>query len=175
MAKNVLIAGAPGIGKTSLITRLHRDLTPLFIRGFYKEAIHEYQILKGYRLATFDFQELILAHMHIIGPDRSGEFGLNLDGLNDMISNQLNPDPKVELFLIDEIGLMECASLQFRQMIVNAMNSKIPLIATLASLDVLEILNIKNREDISIQKMSHKNRDSIWKSVLVELSKPLPK
>ena len=85
MAKNVLIAGAPGIGKTSLISRLYRDLTPLLIRGFYKEAIQEYRILKGYRLATFDFQELILAHIHIIGPDRIGEFGLNLDGFNKLI------------------------------------------------------------------------------------------
>ena len=175
MAKNVLIAGAPGIGKTSLIARLHRDLTPLFIRGFYKEAIQENQILKGYRLATFDFQELILAHIHIVGPDRFGEFGLNLDGLNDLISHQLTPDPKVELFLIDEISTMECASLQFRHMIVKVMNSKIPVIATFASHDVLDDLNIKDREDISFLKMTHKNRDSIWKSVLVELSKPHPK
>jgi len=174
MAQNVLIAGAPGIGKTSLITRLHRDLTPLFIRGFYKEAIHEYQILKGYRLATFNFQELIMAHIHIVGPDRIGDFGLNLDGLNELISHQLTPDPKVELFLIDEISMMECTSLQFRHMIVKAMNSKIPLIATLASHDVLDILKIKDREDISILNMTHKNRDSIWKSVLVELSKPTP-
>jgi len=174
MAQNVLIAGAPGIGKTSLISRLHRDLTPLFIRGFYKESIKEYQILKGYRLATFDFQELILAHIHIVGPDRIGEFGLNLDGLNKLVSHQLTLDPKVELFLIDEISMMECASFQFRQLIIKAMNSKIPMIATLASHDVLDILKIKERKDISILNMTHKNRDSIWKSVLVELSKPLP-
>ena len=148
MAQNVLIAGAPGIGKTSLISRLHRDLTPLFIRGFYKEAIQEYQILKGYRLATFDFQELILAHIHIVGPDRIGEFGLNLDGFNELITHQLAPDPQVELFLIDEIGMMESTSLQFRHMILKVMNSKIPMIATLASHDVLDILKIKNRKDI---------------------------
>lgn len=174
MAKNVLIAGAPGIGKTSLISRLYRDLTPLYIRGFYKEAIQEYRILKGYRLATFDFQELILAHVHIIGPDRTGEFGLNLDGFNKFIVNQLKPDPKVELFLIDEIGLMECKSPQFRQMIVEIMNSKIPLIATLSSHDVLESLKIKDRIDTAILNMTYKNRDIMWKSVMVELSKPSP-
>ena len=173
MAQNVFIAGAPGIGKTSLISRLHRDLTPLFIRGFYKEAIHEYQILKGYRLATFDFQELILAHIHIVGPNRIGEFGFNLDGFNELVSHQLTPDPKVELFLVDEIGTMECTSPQFRHMILKVMNSKIPLIATLASYNVLDILKIKDRKDISILNMTYKNRDSIWKSVLVEISKPL--
>jgi nucleoside-triphosphatase THEP1 len=174
MAKNVLIAGAPGIGKTSLISRLYRDLTPLFIRGFYKEVIQEYRILKGYRLATFDFQELILAHIHIIGPDRIDEFGLNLDGFNQLITNQLAPDPKVELFLIDEIGLMECRSTQFRHMIIKIMNSKIPLIATLSSHEVLKTLKIKDRKDIAILNMTYKNRDIIWKNVLVELSKPGP-
>jgi nucleoside-triphosphatase THEP1 len=54
------------------------------------------------------------------------------------------------------------------------MNSKIPLIATLASHEVLDILKIKDRKDVSILNMTHKNRDSIWKSVLLEISKPLP-
>ena len=173
MAKNVLIAGAPGIGKTSLISRLYRDLTPLFIRGFYKEAIREYRILKGFRLATFDFQELILAHVHIVGPDRIDEFGLNLDGFNKLIKKQLSPDSKVELFLIDEIGLMECKSTQFQQMVLKIVNSQIPLIATLASHDVLDILKLKERKDVAILNMTLKNRDVIWKSVMVELSKPV--
>jgi nucleoside-triphosphatase len=174
MAKNVFIAGAPGIGKTSLISRLYRDLTPLFIRGFYKETIQEYQVQKGYRLATFDFKELILAHIHIVGPDRIGEFGLNIDGFNDLIKNLLTPDPKVELYLIDEIGQMECASQLFCQLILNIINSDIPLIATLASHNVLEILKIKDRKDIAILNMTYKNRDVLWKNVMVEISKPAP-
>jgi len=172
MAQNVLITGAPGIGKTSLISRLHRDLSPLVIRGFYKTAIYEYQILKGYRLATFDFKELVLAHIHIVGPDRFNDFGLNLDGFEKLITYQLALNPNVELFLVDEIGMMECASLQFRTRILNVLNSKIPLIATLESLVVLDTLQIKNRKDVSVLNMTHKNRDSIWKSVLVEISRP---
>jgi nucleoside-triphosphatase len=172
MAQNVFITGVPGIGKTSLISRLHRDLSPLVIRGFYKKAIYEYQILKGYRLATFDFQELVLAHIHIIGPDRFNDFGLNLDGFEKLITNQLTPDPNVELFLIDEIGMIECTSPQFRQRILNVIDSKIPLIATLESFNVLDILQIKDRNNIAVLNMTHKNRDSIWKSVLVEISKP---
>ena len=84
------------------------------------------------------------------------------------------PDPKVELFLIDEIGLLECASSQFRDMIVKIMNSKIPLISTLSSHDVLETLKIKKRNDLSILNMTYKNRDIIWRNVMVELSKPGP-
>ena len=174
MPQNVLIAGTPGIGKTSLITRLYRNLTPLVIRGFYKEAIYENRILKGYRIGTFDFQELIIAHIHLVGPNRLGEFGLNLDGFDKIVSSQLKMSKEVELFLIDEIGAMECASPYFRQKILEVMDSSIPLIATLASVDILDALKIRARKDIALLKMTQINRDSLWKNVLVELSKLNP-
>jgi len=40
--------------------------------------------------------------------------------------------------------LMECTSSQFSHMIVKIMNSKIPLIATLSSHDVLDTLKIND-------------------------------
>jgi nucleoside-triphosphatase len=171
MAKNVFIAGKPGIGKTELVTRLYHDLVPLVIRGFYKEALYEFDILKGYRIVSFDFKELILAHVHLVGPERQGEFGLNIDGFDDLIGKQLDINPRVELFLIDEIGAMECLSQKFRKKTHDIIDSNIPLIATLASIEMLDILKIKERKDISILTMTHKNREGLWKNVMVELSK----
>jgi nucleoside-triphosphatase len=169
MPHNVLIAGRPGIGKTALIYRLYRDLTPLLIRGFYKEAIYENEILKGFRLSTFDFKELILAHIHIEGPDRFNEFGLNLDGFDSIISKEFSLDKAVELFLIDEIGPMECRSKFFRDKFVNLLDSDVPLIATLTSIEVLDTLSLKSRKDISLLKMTISNKDTMWKNVLVEI------
>ena len=58
MPHNVLIAGRPGIGKTALINRLYRDLTPLYIRGFYKEAIFENNILNSTRPTVFSSKKV---------------------------------------------------------------------------------------------------------------------
>jgi len=171
MPQNVFIAGAPGIGKTRLIYRLYRDLSPLLIRGFHKEAIHENEVLKGYRISTFNFEELILAHVHIEGPELYGNFGLNLDGFKKIISTQLDISGHVELFLMDEVGPMECTSEEFRHKFIEILDSEIPVIASLASIDILGVLKIKNRKDISLLKMTHRNRDSMWKNVLVEISK----
>ena len=171
MPHNVLVAGMPGIGKTALIYRLYRDLTPLLIRGFYKEAIYENDILKGFRISTFNFKELILAHIHIEGPDRYNEFGLNLDGFDSIVRDQLHHDKPVELFLVDEIGPMECRSKLFRETFVNLLDSGIPVIATLAAIDVLDTLSIKNRKDMALLKMTISNRNTIWKNVLLEISK----
>lgn len=172
MPQNVLIAGIPGIGKTSLIIRLNHDLTPLVIRGFYKEAIHDYKTLKGFRISCFDMKDQILAHVHLVGPDRYQAFGLNLDGFNIMVKRQLHQTKGVELFLIDEIGPMECLSATFRQHFIGILDSDIPVIATLGSMEVLKTLGIKKRSDISLLTMTRKNRDSFWKTVMVEISNP---
>ena len=171
MPHNVFIAGAPGIGKTTLITRLHHDLTPLVIRGFHKEAIYENRTLKGYRLSTFNFDDLILAHMHIEGPDHIAGFGLNLDGFDALVARQLAIHKNVELILLDEIGVMECTSAFFRQKIREVLKSDIPLIATLASVEILDELKIKDSKDYALLSMTLKNRDSLWKTVMLEISK----
>jgi nucleoside-triphosphatase len=171
MPHNVFVAGRPGIGKTALIYRLYRDLTPLLIRGFYKEAIYENNILKGFRISTFNFRELILAHIHIEGPDRFNEFGLNLDGFDTIVSEQFHLDKLVELFLIDEIGSMECRSKIFREKFIDLLDSKVPVITTIAAIEVLDALKIKNRKDITLLKMTISNRDTIWKNILVEIDK----
>jgi len=171
MPQNVLIAGAPGIGKSKLVNHLYRDLSPLLIRGFHKEAIRESEVLKGFRLSTFSLEELILAHVHIEGPDRYQDFGLNLDEFEKIIAHQFDTSAHVELFLIDEVGSMECISKSFRHKFIEILDSDIPVIATLASIEILGVLDIKKRKDISLLKMTHKNRDSMWKNVLVEISK----
>jgi nucleoside-triphosphatase len=171
MPQNVFIAGVPGIGKTKLVNHLYRDLSPLLIRGFHKEAIRESDVLKGFRLSTFNFEELILAHVHIEGPDRYQDFGLNLDGFENIVASQFETSGHVELFMIDEVGPMECISKMFRHKFIDILDSDIPVIATLASIEILSVLDIKKRKDISLLKMTHSNRDSIWKNVLVEISK----
>ena len=113
MPNNVVITGAPGIGKTTLIKHLIRDLAPVIIRGFYKEAIFENNIIKGYRLVTTELHEQILAHVYFEGPEKIENFGVNIDGLNKLVDSELNLNSRAELFIIDEIGRMECLSEHF--------------------------------------------------------------
>ena len=169
MPKNVLVTGAPGIGKTTLIKHLIRDLTPLIVRGFYKEAIYENSICKGFRLITIDHHEQILAHVYFEGPNRIDQYGINLDGFEDLISRELALDRGTELFIVDEISRMECLSNKFCQQIIKILDSNIPLIGTIAHSPVPDMHILSERSDTSILRITQKNRKTVWKNVLVEL------
>lgn len=60
----LLITGAPGIGKTTLIRKVAEILSNLAIAGFYTEEIRDEGERQGFRLVTFK-GEKGLSHMSI--------------------------------------------------------------------------------------------------------------
>ena len=169
MPNNVIITGAPGIGKTTLIKHLIRDLTPVIIRGFYKEAILENDVVKGYRMITARFDEQIIAHIYFEGPEKFENFGINIDGLNKLVERELNISNGAELFIVDEIGRMECLSHSFCHSIQKILDSNIPMIASVGQILTSELKAIKSRKDISVIQVTQKNRETLWKNILLKV------
>ena len=169
MPNNIIIKGPSGIGKTTLIKRLLKDLTPLLVRGFYKEPIIEYNILKGFRIITLDLKWQILAHNDIEGPDRINDTGVNVAGFEQLVLPHLSLFAGTELFIIDEIGRMECLSFKFCQQIKKIFDSNIPLIATVNNDQLSYIYDLVKPDDISIIPITKKNRNTLWKDILLKI------
>jgi len=169
MPKNIILTGPTGVGKTKIIKRLLKDLNALIVHGFYKESIFENNVCKGFRTITTDLREQILAHHYIVGPNRIGEFGVNIDGFEKLVIPELALDRGTELFLIDEIGRMECLSSRFRQQLKIILDSDYPVIATLSTNAIEAGHDLKKRSDAVIIRVNNRNRESIWKNVLLEI------
>jgi nucleoside-triphosphatase len=169
MTKNVFITGIPGVGKTKLLKKLAHDLSMLVIKGFYKEKIVEDESTKGYRVVSFDYQEQILAHLFIEGPNKTDGFGVNVEGFEKFILPQLENLNMVDLFIFDEISKMECLSESFCKTFEKILDSKIPVIATYSHHSTFKFKELKKRKDTIFLQMTSKNRDDIWKRVLLAI------
>ena len=169
MAKNVFITGIPGVGKTTLLKKLVHDLNMLVINGFHKEKIVEEDSTRGYRVISFDNKEQILAHLFIEGPNKIDGFGVNIEGFEKFILPQIENIDMVDLFIFDEIGKMECLSQKFCSGFEKILDAPIPVIATYSHHSAFKLNTLKKRKDTTFLQMTSKNRDDIWKQVLLAL------
>ncbi len=110
----LLITGAPGIGKTTVIRRAADGLKHKGLRGFYTEEIREDGERRGFRLVGFDGTIRIIAHVEISKRHHVGRYGVDVAVLDDA-ARLLRPDSHSRVYLVDEIGKMECLSERLRR------------------------------------------------------------
>jgi nucleoside-triphosphatase len=127
----LLLTGAPGVGKTTLLRRLLAELS-VPRAGFLTGEIREGGERLGFTLETLDGRRGILAHRRLPGPPRVGPYGVDLavlDGLGTAALEQVCAARC--LAVVDEIGKMECASPRFVAALEAVLAAGLPLLATI--------------------------------------------
>jgi nucleoside-triphosphatase len=82
----------------------------------------------------------------------------------------LIPTKPDEIFVIDEIGKMECLSPLFRQTLITVLDTKHQVIGSIAQKGDRFIQKIKERNDIMLIDVSEKNRDNLADSLITTMS-----
>ena len=159
--KNILICGPPGVGKTTLIKKILENIN-LRAGGFYTEEIKENNRRVGFKIISLDNQEGILAHTSIKKSKRVGRYGVNIYDLENIgvksLSQALRDD---DLIIIDEIGKMEVFSEEFKEKVLDCLNSEKFVLATIGIGGDKFISNIKRRDDIILFKVTKENRNKL--------------
>ncbi len=164
--KNILICGPPGVGKTTLVKKILKNID-LRAGGFYTEEIKENNRRVGFKIISLDNQEGILAHISIKGAKRVGRYGVNIDDLESIGVKSLDRAPRNEdLVIIDEIGKMEIFSDKFKEKVLACLNSEKFVLATIGIGVDKYISRIKERDDVTVFKMNRENRDELRDKVL---------
>ncbi|TET07059.1 MAG: NTPase [Candidatus Atribacteria bacterium] len=164
--KNILICGPPGVGKTTLVKKILKNIN-LRAGGFYTEEIKENNRRVGFKIISLDNQEGILAHISIKGAKRVGRYGVNIDDLEGIGVKSLDRAPRNEdLVIIDEIGKMETFSDKFKEKVLACLNSEKFVLATIGIGGDKYISRIKERDDVTVFKMNRENRDELRDKVL---------
>ena len=170
MKSNILITGPPAIGKTTLVKRLFDRLTDFQPAGFYTEEIRRKGQRSGFLLKSPEGIEEgiegILSHVDIQSPYRVSKYGVDVHGFEELLDKIKLDSPKTGLVIIDEIGKMECYSNKFVQIMNSLLDSRLPVIATIALKGGGFIADVRRRADIEWYELTRSNRNRALEDIV---------
>lgn len=165
----LLLTGVPGVGKTTAIRAAARGIAPRPIAGFYTEEIREHGERQGFRLVGFNGESGIIAHVDFPYRQRVSKYGVDVAAIDRLATATLGPVQPDAVYVVDEIGKMECLSDGFIEAMRTALDSGKPVIATIARTGGGFIAEVKNRGDGLLWEITRANRDAMPERILAWL------
>ena len=156
---NILLTGRPGIGKTTVITRLADLLSNKTTAGFYTEEIREGGQRQGCGATTFSGASGVLAHVGLQSRQRVGRYGVDVSAFEQLVLPELTCS--CDVMLIDEIGKMECFSARFINVVRELLDGPTPIVATVAVSGAGFITEAKTRSDVEVWQVTRDSRDGL--------------
>lgn len=166
MPNNILITGVPGVGKTTLVTKICDALKDRHPAGFYTTEIREGGVRKGFELVGLDGRRSILSHVSIQSHFRVGKYGVDVAGFDDFLDSIPFFAAGTDLIVIDEIGKMECFSSRFGNILQRVLDEETPVVATIALRGGGMIAEAKKRKDVNLVQITRTNRGSILQEIV---------
>src|SRR5262245_57462688 len=102
-----------------------------------------------------------MAHVTVHGSARVGKYGVDVSVVDDLASSTLAVDARTEVYLLDEIGKMECLSPRFVTAVRTLLDAGRPVVATVALRGSGLIAEVKHRSDAECWEVTRSNRDDI--------------
>jgi nucleoside-triphosphatase len=167
-ATALLLTGRPGVGKTTVVRQVAEQLgrRP---GGFYTDEVREGGASKGdrrgFRAVTFAGETWPIADVDRRKPPRVGRYGVDVAAI-DRLATLLRPDREVAVYIIDEVGKMECLSSRFVEATRELLDSGLLVVATVGQKGAGFIADIKRRPDVELWEVTRQNRDDVPARVL---------
>lgn len=155
---SLLLTGRPGSGKTTALCAAARKLAGFRLQGFYTEEIRVGSARRGFRLSTFEGEEAVIAHVDLPAP-RVGKYGVDVAAIDRFAAGLRDVRDPSALYLVDEIGRMECLSVAFVEAMRRLFQSGRPLVATVAQRGGGFIDEVKRLSDAELWMVTHASRD----------------
>lgn len=167
-----LITALPGTGKTTAIKSLASALEPGAFSGFYTQEMRVSGTRTGFKAVTFEGREVILAHVSFKSGPRVGKYRVDVSGFEEAAVPEI--DPRLvdrRLFVIDEIGKMECESGYFVECVMEILERGMDLVATVALRGGGLIDKVKRRPEVVTHKLDRDNRDRLPLAIAAALKR----
>jgi len=131
------------------------------VAGFYTEELRVGRDRVGFRIVTLDGREAVLAHVDRHRPPRVGKYGVDLAAIDAVAVSAITPRRSVDVYLVDEIGKMECLSPAFVTAMRTLLHSPAAVVATVAERGGGFIAEVKRRRDAETWPLTRANRGTL--------------
>jgi nucleoside-triphosphatase len=163
---NVILTGVPGVGKTTLIEAVARSLGDR-AGGVLTREIREGGRRTGFAIESLDGERRILASRHLKQGPRVGPYRVDVRMLEILgVGAVRRALERRQALVIDEIGKMELISPAFKAIILVALESDLPTIATMGISAHAFMDGVRKRPDVEIVRVTEVNRGPLKESVL---------
>jgi nucleoside-triphosphatase THEP1 len=164
MAKNILIAGLPRSGKTTLLQKIISSY-PKKVGFLTKEIRNTEGNRTGFLLETSTGNSIPIASIETPSEYKVSKYFVSKENLEALLPEVASFDPQDFLY-IDEIGEMELLSEKVKSLILSYLDAPNTCIATISNVyeDAL-IQGTKDRSDILLLTLTEENRDEIEKTI----------
>ncbi len=169
MTKNILLAGMPGSGKTTLIRKLSEVFKEFNPAGFYTAEITEDGAQTGLLIASLFGDSKILAHVGLKSKYSVGRLRVDLKGFDALLENVFSKDRKTGLYFIDEIGRTEALSKKFCKLVIELLNGEKPVIASISDKGTGIISEVRKRSDVKIYPITLESHNLKLKELTMEI------
>ncbi len=171
----LLLTGTPGVGKTTVLRKVAAAMSGRRLAGFYTEEMRSRDGERsGFQIIGFDGRSGVMAQAGFSGPHRVGKYSVDVAVIDDLAPSFLALAPSTDVYLVDEIGKMECLSKNFVAAMRKALDSGKPVVATVALHGEGFIAEIKQRRDVQIWQVTCGNRDALPGGILAWVSEHRP-
>ena len=163
--RHLLLAGRPGVGKTTVVRRTAERLSGAGVRvaGFYTEEVRdESDRRRGFRgVPIGGGGDVTIADVEIDGAPRVSRYGVDVRAVDRLAEETLEPGADVDVTLVDEIGKMECLSDVFVERMRALLDAHRPVLATVGAGGGGFREEVRRRPDVELWRVTEENRDRL--------------
>ena len=171
MTKNILLAGLPRVGKTTVVQKVLARARARF-GGFYSQAVDQAASRRDFRLITVEGRNRCLSRKRVIRRfEIASLVGVDVADLETRgIAAIRQALERCQVVVIDEIGLHQTLSGPLQQAVLEALDSERPVLATVPLHGTPFIEALKARADTLVFEVTTENRVLLPDRVARELN-----
>jgi nucleoside-triphosphatase len=162
-AKNIFITGAQGVGKSTLLKKVIKNIDCI-IGGFMQEKIFTERSTRFNVVPLCDHKKSYTIGVY---DRKKASMVIDINSFNiiseDILQKSFNSS---ELIVLDELGFMEEDSKLFKSSVLKILSSNKPVLGVLKDCDTNFINKIKIRKDVQVIKIDKANRDFMEGEIL---------